>query len=148
MNNPKDPANAAHSAARRQNAALQGHDDARDAIKDLCNRRAKGEPPAQLRARDSTFGCQTMRRLAPDHQHRLKDEAYCRELMALTTYRLRDIVRNRRPLAARGMCACGDRLPSRRPAGKTPPCRVTMTRAERSKATGAERSLDHDLYSL
>ena len=53
MNNPKDPANAAHSAARRQNAALQGHDDARDAIKDLCNRRAKGEPPAQLRARDT-----------------------------------------------------------------------------------------------
>ena len=31
-----------------------------------------------------------MRRLAPDHQHRLKDEAYCRELMALTTYTLRD----------------------------------------------------------
>ena len=86
MNKPKDPANAAHSAARRQNAALQGHDDARDAIKDLCNRRAKGEPPAQLRARNSTFGCQTMRRLAPDHQHRLKDEAYCRELMALTTW--------------------------------------------------------------
>ena len=92
MSGPKDPANAAHSAARRQNAALQGHDDARDAIKDLCNRRAKGEPPAQLRARDSTFGCQTMRRLAPDHQHRLKDEVYCRELMALTTYRLRDVV--------------------------------------------------------
>ena len=33
-------------------------------------------------------------RLAPDHQHRLKDEAYCRELMALTTYRLRDVVQN------------------------------------------------------
>ena len=94
MNNPKDPANAKLSAARRQNAALQGHDDARDAIKDLCDRRAKGEPPTQLRAHDSTFGCQTMRRLAPDHQHRLKDEAYCRELMALTTYRLRDIVQN------------------------------------------------------
>ena len=94
MNKPKDPANAAHSAARRQNAALQGHDDARREIKDLCDRRAKGEPPAQLRARDSTFGCQTMRRLAPDHQHRLKDEAYCRELMAPTTYRLRDVVQN------------------------------------------------------
>ena len=94
MNKPKDPANAAHSAARRQNAALQGHDDARDAIKDLCDRRAKGEPPAQLRARNSTFGCQTMRRLAPDHQHRLKDEAYCRELMALTTYKLMGIVQD------------------------------------------------------
>ena len=94
MNKPKDPANAAHSAARRQNAALQGHDDARDAIKDLCNRRAKGEPPAQLRARDSTYGCQTMRRLAPNHGHRVRDEAYCRELMALTTYRLRDVVQN------------------------------------------------------
>jgi len=35
-----------------------------------------------------------MRRLAPDHQHRLKDEAYCHELMALTTYRLRDVVQN------------------------------------------------------
>ena len=55
MNNPKDPANAKLSAARRQNAALQGHDDARDAIKDLCNRRAKGEPPAQLRARDTSL---------------------------------------------------------------------------------------------
>ena len=47
MNNPKDPANAKLSAARRQNAALQGHDDARDALKDLCDRRGKGEPPAQ-----------------------------------------------------------------------------------------------------
>ena len=110
MNNPKDPANAKLSAARRQNAALQGHDDAREAVKDLLDRRGKGEPPTTLRKRNSTYGCQTMRRLAPNHQHRLKDEAYCRELMALTTYRLRDIVRNRRPLAARGMRARGDRL--------------------------------------
>ena len=55
---------AALSAARRQNATLQGHDDARREIKDLCDRRAKGEPPTQLRAHDSTYGCQTMRRLA------------------------------------------------------------------------------------
>ena len=92
MNNPKDPANAKLSAARRQNAALQGHDDARREIKDLCDRRAKGEPPAQLRARNSIYCCQTMRRLAPNHGHHVRDEAYCRELMALTTYRLRDVV--------------------------------------------------------
>ena len=68
-----------------QNAALQGHDDAREAVKDLLDRRGKGEPPTTLRKRNSTYGCQTMRRLAPDHKHHLKDEAYCRELMALTT---------------------------------------------------------------
>ena len=96
MSGPKDAANAALSAARRQNATLHGHDDARREIKDLVDRHGKGEPPARLRARASSgiYGCQTMRRLAPDHDHRLKDEAYCRELMALTTYRLLDIVQN------------------------------------------------------
>ena len=94
MNGPKDAANAALSAARRQNATLHGHDDARREIKDLVDRRGKGEPPARLRARASSgiYGCQTMRRLAPDHQHRLKDEAYCHELRALTTYKLMGIV--------------------------------------------------------
>ena len=76
--------------ARRQNAALQGHDDAREVVKDLLDRRGKGEPPTTLRKRNSTYGCQTMRRLAPNHGHRVRDEAYCRELMALTTYTLRD----------------------------------------------------------
>ena len=47
MSGPKDAANAALSAARRQNATLHGHDDARREIKDLCDRRAKGEPLAK-----------------------------------------------------------------------------------------------------
>ena len=94
MSGPKNPANAALSAARRQNAALQGHDDARKVVKDVLDRRGKGQPPAALRKRKGVYGCDIMREKAPDHQHRLKDEAYCRELMALTTYRLRDVVQN------------------------------------------------------
>ena len=96
MSGPKDAANAALSAARRQNATLRAHDDARREVKDLLDHRATGQEPAKLRRRgnDNIYGCEAIRRLAPDHQHRFKDEAYCRELMALTTYRLRDIVQD------------------------------------------------------
>ena len=41
MSGPKDAANAALSAARRQNATLHGHDDARREIKDLVDRRGQ-----------------------------------------------------------------------------------------------------------
>ena len=56
--------------------------------------RTNGEPPTTLRKRKGVYGCDIMRQKAPDHDHRLKDEACCRELMALTTYRLRDVVQN------------------------------------------------------
>ena len=49
MSGPKNPANAALSAARRQNATLQAHDDARKVVKDVLDRRGKGQPPAALR---------------------------------------------------------------------------------------------------
>ena len=83
MDGPKNPANAALCADRRKDATLQGHDEARKVVKDLLDRRGNGEPPAQLRKRKGVYGCDIMRQKAPDHQHRLKDEAYCRELMAL-----------------------------------------------------------------
>ena len=92
MNEINNPANAAASAARRQNATAKAHDEARREVKDLVDRRAEGQSPARLRKRKGVYGCDIMREKAPDHQHRLKDEAYCRELMALTTYRLRDVV--------------------------------------------------------
>ena len=94
MDGPKNPANAAASAARRQDPTAKAHDEARTAVKDLLDRRGNGEPPATLRKRKGVYGCDIMRDKAPDHKHRLKDEAYCRELMALTTYRLRDVVQN------------------------------------------------------
>ena len=52
MSGPKDAANAALSAARRQNDTLLAHDEARKEVKDLLDRRGKGEPPATLRKRD------------------------------------------------------------------------------------------------
>ncbi len=60
MSGPKDVANAKLSAARRQNAALQGHDDARREIKDLLDHRAAGQEPAKLRRRgnDNIYGCE------------------------------------------------------------------------------------------
>ena len=94
MDGPKNPANAAASAARRQDPTAKAHDEARTAVKDLLDRRGNGEPPTTLRKRKGVYGCDIMRQKAPDHDHRLKDEAYCRELMALTTYRLRDVVQN------------------------------------------------------
>ena len=94
MSGPKNPANAALSAARRQNATLQAHDDARKVVKDVLDRRGKGQPLAALRKRKGVYGCDIMRQKAPDHQHRLKDEAYCRELMSHTTYKLMGIVQD------------------------------------------------------
>ena len=94
MSGAKNPANATLCADRRKDATLQGHDEARKVVKDLLDRRGNGEPTATLRKRKGVYGCDIMRQKAPDHQHRLKDEAYCRELMALTTYRLRDVVQN------------------------------------------------------
>ena len=81
MDGPKDPANAAASAARRQDPTAKAHDEARREVKDLLDRRGNGEPPTTLRKRKGVYGCDIMRDKAPDHQHRLKDEAYCRELM-------------------------------------------------------------------
>ena len=113
MDGPKNPANAALSAARRQDPITKGHDEARKAVKDLLDRRGNGEPPATLRKRKGVYGCDIMRDKAPDHKHRLKDEAYCRELMALTTYKLRDdTVHLARLQLCRGAAgARGDPLP-------------------------------------
>ena len=62
--------------ARRQDAAASAHDDAREAVNDLLNHRGNGEPPATLRKRKGgVYGCEAIRRLAPNHQHRFKDEA-------------------------------------------------------------------------
>eukprot|EP01045_Picozoa_sp_COSAG04_P031930 COSAG04_NODE_6087_length_1414_cov_516.456274_3_plen_97_part_00 len=94
MNEIKNPANAAASAARRQNATAKAHDEARREVKDLVDRRAEGQSPARLRKRKGVYGCDIMRQKAPDHQHRLKDEAYCRELMSHTTYKLMGIVQD------------------------------------------------------
>ena len=94
MDGPKDLANATTSAAHRKDPTAKAHDEARREVKDLLDRRGNGEPTAALRKRKGVYGCDIMRDKAPDHDHRLKDEAYCRELMALTTYRLRDVVQN------------------------------------------------------
>ena len=69
MSGPKDVANAKLSAARGQNATKSAHDDTRREVKDLLDHRAAGQEPAKLRRRgnDNIYGCQTMRRLAPDH---------------------------------------------------------------------------------
>ena len=94
MSGPKNPANATLCADRRKDATLQAHDEARKVVKDLLDRRGNGEPPAQLRKRKGVYGCDIMRQKAPDHDHRLKDEAYCRELMSHTTYKLMGIVQD------------------------------------------------------
>ena len=111
MSGPKDAANAALSAARRQNDTLLAHDEACKEVKDLLDHRATGQEPAKLRRRgnDNIYGCEAIRRLAPDHQHRFKNEAYCRELMALTTYTLD----SRGPSADSFPPACSGYLASR-----------------------------------
>ncbi len=81
MDGPKDPANAAASAARRKDPTAKAHDEARREVKDLLDRRGNGEPTAALRKRKGVYGCDIMRQKAPDHDHHLKDEAYCRELI-------------------------------------------------------------------
>ena len=52
MSEIKNPANAALSAARRQNATAKAHDEARTAVKDLVDRRVRGESPATLTRRN------------------------------------------------------------------------------------------------
>ena len=81
MSEIKNAANAALSAARRRDATAKAHDEARTAVKDLLDRRGKGEPTVTLRKRKGVYGCDIMRQKAPDHDHHLKDEAYCRELI-------------------------------------------------------------------
>ena len=81
MDGPKNPANATTSAAHRQDPTAKAHDEARREVKDLLDRRGNGEPTAALRKRKGVYGSDIMRQKAPDHDHRLKDEAYCRELI-------------------------------------------------------------------
>ena len=61
MSEIKNPANAAASAARRQDATAKAHDEARTAVKDLLDRRGNGEPPTTLRKRKGVYGCDIMR---------------------------------------------------------------------------------------
>ena len=67
--------------SRWQDPTTKGHDEARTAVKDLLDRRGNGEPPTTLRKRKGVYGCDIMRQKAPDHDHHLKDEAYCHELI-------------------------------------------------------------------
>ena len=119
MSEIKNSANAALSAARRQDATAKAHDEAQREVKDLLELRRRDTG-------DSIYGCETMRQKAPDHQHRLKNEAYCRELMALTTYTLRDdTVHLARLQLCRGAAgARGDPLPQ---AHREKPCKCTWS---------------------